>query len=637
MAIYSDIEGRLRKLKLKYTDAFIAILEALVNSIQEGAKEISVNIYRESQQTVDENIVRKIESFEIIDNGNGFNKKNFNAFTHLDTMNKVDIGGKGVGRLAWLKVFNEVKIKSTYLEDGKYYEKSFNFRPSIDVIENLTQNEVETEKKETIITLKYAKLGYQENLPNNIDKMLKLIIDHLFIYFIDDDLDFNIKLVEGEKILDLREEFDRDYKEKIKMFDISLEDERKKINKFTVKYYMSDSYKRNSVIFTAHKRAVRSFFLHDYSEDLKSKFDQGFLKCFVSGEYFDENVNDTRTDFTFPYSGNSIYLTSEDIALKLIDKLKEEYEDYFTKEREKREEVIKKFLKENPACKHIYGHYPEIVDEIKKNESDLSIRKKFLEKEVDMQEKVKREIQSIKTYQEYKEKEEQINEQIQTLSVTDLAKYVLHRKNVIELYKAFLEVTQDENVKLEKDIHNIFFPVRETDKSVKYDDHNLWLIDDRMAFHDFTLSDCPYIENDNKTKERPDIISYNEVKAYEKADLFIVEFKRPFRNDYDYGNNPINQVLDYAKKIRSGNINDKKYSRVKISGEQIIYGFCICDITEKLEEIAERYKMTPSGDKQSYYGYFEKENTFIEIHTFEKTIENAEKRNYSFFEKLGID
>ena len=56
------------------------------------------------------------------------------------------------------------------------------------------------------------------------------------------------------------------------------------------------------------------------------------------------------------------------------------------------------------------------------------------------------------------------------------------------------------------------------------------------------------------------------------------------------------------------------------------------------ENIVNKYKdkigKTVSGtvtriDKQ--------ENTFIEIHTFEKTIENAEKRNYSFFEKLGID
>ncbi|MDR2341512.1 MAG: hypothetical protein LBD84_00520 [Campylobacteraceae bacterium] len=42
----------------------------------------------------------KISGFHMVDNGLGFNEKNFKAFEELDTLNKIDKGGKGIGRLS---------------------------------------------------------------------------------------------------------------------------------------------------------------------------------------------------------------------------------------------------------------------------------------------------------------------------------------------------------------------------------------------------------------------------------------------------------------------------------------------------------------------------------------------------------
>ena len=53
-----------------------------------------------------------ITSFTVTDNGAGFNDDNFNAFLTLDTDHKIDKGGRGIGRLLWLKAFQRVDVAS---------------------------------------------------------------------------------------------------------------------------------------------------------------------------------------------------------------------------------------------------------------------------------------------------------------------------------------------------------------------------------------------------------------------------------------------------------------------------------------------------------------------------------------------
>ncbi|OYU72359.1 MAG: hypothetical protein CFE32_23985, partial [Alphaproteobacteria bacterium PA3] len=54
------------------------------------------------------------ESFVITDNGVGLNDDNFESFRTYDSRLKSKKGGKGVGRLTWLKVFESVKIISKF-------------------------------------------------------------------------------------------------------------------------------------------------------------------------------------------------------------------------------------------------------------------------------------------------------------------------------------------------------------------------------------------------------------------------------------------------------------------------------------------------------------------------------------------
>lgn len=89
------------------------VREGLTNSVHAGATDITVRLnFSVKQQALlgeDQNF---LEMIEIIDNGEGFTAKNLEYFDEICTSHKDDIGGKGVGRLAYLKFGNAISVSS---------------------------------------------------------------------------------------------------------------------------------------------------------------------------------------------------------------------------------------------------------------------------------------------------------------------------------------------------------------------------------------------------------------------------------------------------------------------------------------------------------------------------------------------
>jgi hypothetical protein len=69
----------------------------------------------------------KVDGFTVTDNGIGFDEANLDAFLTSDTQNKVDRGGKGIGRFVWLKAFDRAEIESHYRQNGGLVERTFAF------------------------------------------------------------------------------------------------------------------------------------------------------------------------------------------------------------------------------------------------------------------------------------------------------------------------------------------------------------------------------------------------------------------------------------------------------------------------------------------------------------------------------
>jgi hypothetical protein len=88
-------------------------------------------------------------------------------------------------------------------------------------------------------------------------------------------------------------------------------------------------------------------------------------------------------------------------------------------------------------------------------------------------------------------------------------------------------------------IHSLIIPMGVDSSQLLFDDMNLWLIDERLAFHNFLASDRPLstlpITSSDSGKE-PDIISLSindnpvvvsEEKTAPFSSLTIIEMKRP--------------------------------------------------------------------------------------------------------------
>src|ERR1035437_6135305 len=117
-----NLRGRVNNIKLSHQQGLHALFEGVINSIhaieeQGGAGTVDVYICRElSQAALDlgDFSTEPITSFRVTDTGVGFTDANFESFETSDTMYKASQGGKGIGRLLWVKAFGGAEITSTF-------------------------------------------------------------------------------------------------------------------------------------------------------------------------------------------------------------------------------------------------------------------------------------------------------------------------------------------------------------------------------------------------------------------------------------------------------------------------------------------------------------------------------------------
>ncbi|MBL0351499.1 MAG: sensor histidine kinase [Dechloromonas sp.] len=148
------------------------IREALTNSIHAGGKIITVDLhFSEKQQELSPGSEerRVLEQITITDDGEGFTPENLNYFDEICTSHKDNIGGKGVGRLAFLKYANKVHISSQLANERVEFWYTPDFKPD-DVKKSATQGAANT-----CITLSDLK----EKVNTQVAKLVNSICDDL--------------------------------------------------------------------------------------------------------------------------------------------------------------------------------------------------------------------------------------------------------------------------------------------------------------------------------------------------------------------------------------------------------------------------------------------------------------------------
>lgn len=193
-------------------------------------------------------------------------------------------------------------------------------------------------------------------------------------------------------------------------------------------------------------------------------------------------------------------------------------------------------------------------------------------------------------------------------------------------------------------------PMQTTSDVTVFEDSNLWLIDERLAFHNYlssdkTLNSAP-ITNSKSNKE-PDFLALNvydnpllvnDSESLPLASITVIEIKRPMRNDAKAGEekDPVEQALGYLKRIRNGKVSTKKGRPIPNSED--VPGFCyvICDLTPSVIERCGILDLQITSDKMGYFGFHKTYKCYIEVISYDRLLNMAKERNRAFFDKLGL-
>lgn len=187
-----DILGKVREKKLANNNVLLPLYEAIVNSIHaiEDAKLtekglIEVELVRIDQEEFSFGDLQKspaIIDFHIKDNGIGFNEDNYESFNFAHSSYKFERGGKGIGRITWLRAFEKAIIESQFKDGNSFKKRTFNFEPTKKGIEKESLLEIKSKEDfwSTIVILKNLKERYRKWCNNNSEDIAFKIIEHCF-------------------------------------------------------------------------------------------------------------------------------------------------------------------------------------------------------------------------------------------------------------------------------------------------------------------------------------------------------------------------------------------------------------------------------------------------------------------------
>lgn len=161
--------------------------------------------------------------------------------------------------------------------------------------------------------------------------------------------------------------------------------------------------------------------------------------------------------------------------------------------------------------------------------------------------------------------------------------------------------------------------MRKTSNDVAWDKQNLWIIDERLAYHRFLASDkaVASFSNLKGNRDEPDLFVLNDPAVFVGSgetplnSAVIVEFKRAERGNLDQ--NPIEQVLGYVRKLRGAKIKDGRGRTVQVHSNAVFNCYIIADLTPQLRSMAETSFLDPTPDECGYFGFNRNYKTYVEI------------------------
>ncbi len=659
----TNLSGRVRNFSLPKNRPLIPLYEAIVNSINAieeryrndssfNSGKIRIEVLR--QRTLfDEADTTTVDGFIITDNGIGFTEANMQSFMESDSAYKAEIGGKGVGRFAWLKAFSKVAISSIYSEDGVYQKREFQFCIDKSGIDDQLEECSNVADNKTVVTLSSYLKDYERYVPKQIDTIAMRIVQHCLVYFIGEKCP-DIVIFDSKDSLSLNAIFREKFKTENNVSHISVEG--KDFELLNVKIEDRAFNNGNRLYLCANGRLVDSIDLEGYIIDLDRQIFErnGFWYLGVmTSRYFDNNVDMNRLSFSIPETSGPLYadISMEQIIKEACEEVRLYLAEYLAKIKAEKEKRITEFTTDKaPQYRHLLHYMASDIEAIKPGLTDEKLDDELFSLKRKFENETKAEcnglIQKLKngtiTSDEYQSVFEKEIKKISDANRAALTDYILHRRIIINLFENGLHIQDDGKFNKEKYMHDLIYPMRTSSDLIDYESHNLWLIDETLSYCQYITSDIPF--DNNPAEERVDVLfldrpvavaeESNDGTIYDAITIF--ELKRPMRDEYTDDNNPMTQLYEYVQKIKAGKAKDIKHRPIRTGETTKFYLYAICDITPTLEHFLDQRGFIPTPDNMGRYQYNDRLHSYFEILSYNKVLNEAKKRNRILFDKLGL-
>lgn len=534
------------------------IREGITNSIHAGAKAISVDLRFDRQSGLFGEEVRNVlDKITISDDGEGFTQENLNYFDEICTDHKDDIGGKGVGRLAFLKYARRVEIRSQLASELVEFRYTPDFKPE-DV-----RKTASTGRQETTITISELK----DKINTQVTKLVNSICDDLrLLLFLkkqsgqiislrfthnskqpfDDNFTFSGKAIEAQKT--------RVFEVLGESFDC---------------YLFRDEAPRKGIVamLCADELCVEEF-------QISKRFDICRYLISVTSPYLNRSSTIERQKLEIPKTEAEADMLSPISRETLMPRIREECLAMIN---EAAEGDIDAFKLAN--VDKLKKYYPFIKVE------SLSGDAAMLDAD-----------EIVKTYRAQQARREDLLveameegrnvafDDISHLASDDLARFIVHRALVIDSL-ANMPRESAEDV-----LHNAILRKHSDGSDIR--ENNVWLVDDKFLSYSSIYSDETLakivrevgLETESKQHRKPDVAAfYSKDNEGHPNKLVIIEFKKPGADIFENNKSLVqcrlyaSELVDRIKTVREVfafsvvEIDDEFYRDMKRTGFKDVF------------------------------------------------------------------
>ena len=671
---------RVKNTSLPKTHALLPLLEAVVNGIQAidalysddvGRGSLRVSIDRSSQEELAISEVgqgrpslRPIVGFTIYDNGVGFTADNMSSFMTLDSDFKAELGCRGVGRLLWLKAFDRVEVASTYRNDkGSLEGRKFSFSIEHEV-EQETAPSIASDTG-SVVRLIGFKERYQQSAAKTVEAIARQIFEHCIWYFLRPGgaPDVVVSDDDGEQISlrDLLEDSDSSG-----MTRTALDVKGKRFDLLGLRLKPSARNSSPRLYWCAANRVVKDENIAGkipglYAR-LKGESSTEFTYvCYLSSRFLDDHVRADRTEFDLPERVPGEGLIDEpsldDIRQRVFSEISQSLAGPLESAQQAGRERIQQFVstkapKYRPLISRIESRGTAIDPSIKDQDLELELHRisRKIEEEVLVEGQAVFADSSGDKPEGYDERLANYLETVKEFNQSDLANYVSRRRTTLDILAKLIQSDSSGAYAREDSIHNLLFPMRKESTEVDADASNLWILDERLVFHDYLASDKAFKHIgivDDCSLERPDILTTRVIEpdspvlAAEGSRLplqsiVVVELKRPMRDDATEGKNPIEQCLNYVSRVREGGAKTATGRPIPRTDGSPAFCYIIADLTSTMERRCKLSGLSMTHDGMGYFGFIEPYKAYVEVMSYDRLVNAALERNRAFFDRLGL-